>query len=181
MANYPKVISKKTIFNSKFLRLYEVKLQLRNGKTKIHYNAQRVPTVTILPLTDNYEVYLISQYRYLYGTTRIEAVAGTIDEKEKPLAAAQRELAEEAGITAKKWKTIGELYLAGSYIKAHVSLFLAQELTIGQPKLEDDETISVVKIPLEEAVQKVLAGEITYGSAVNGILLLDRLRRDKKI
>ena len=181
MENYPKIVTKKTIFDSKFLNLYEIKLKLRNGNIKIHYNVERVPTVTVLPLSENYEVYLISQYRYLYGTTRIEAVAGTIDKEEKPLATAKRELLEEAGITAKKWQEIGQIYLAGSYIKAHVSIFLARELTIGKANLEDDETITLITMPLDEAVQKVLTGEITYGSAVSGILLLDRLKRDRKI
>lgn len=180
MDNYPKIITKKSVFDSKFLKLYEVNLQLRNGKTRTHYNVERVPTVTVLPLTESFEVYLISQYRYLYGTTRIEAVAGTKDKGEKPLATAKRELAEEAGISAQKWDRIAEIYLAGSYIKSLVSIFLARDLTVGKANLEDDETISLIKMPLEEAVQKVLSGEISYGSAVSGILLLDRLRRDKK-
>jgi len=181
MANYPKILAKKTIFDSKFLKLYEIKLQLRNGETRTHYNVERVPTVTVLPLGENNEVYLISQYRYLHATIRIEAVAGTVDIGEEPLACAKRELLEEAGIAAKRWDNLGKIYLAGSYIKAHVSLFLARDLTVGEQKLEDDETITVVKMPLEEAVEKVLSGEISYGSAVSGILMLDRLMRDKKI
>lgn len=181
MENYPKINSKKTLFNGKFLKLHEVLLQTKNGKTKTHYNVERVETVSILPITTNYEIYLISQYRYIYGKRMIEAVAGTVDTGERPLETAKRELQEEAGIEAKKWDKIGTIYLAGSYIKSQVSLFLARELTLGKSSLEEDEDITRILLPLEEAAQKVLQGQITYAATISGILMLDRLKREGKI
>lgn len=181
MENYPKILSRKFVFDGAFLKLSQVELQLANGKRKKHYNVERVPTVTVLPLSQDYELYLISQYRYLYEKVMFESVAGTIDGGESPLDTAKRELKEEAGIEAKNLDQIAQIYLAASYIKSHVTLFLARDLTIGEAMPEEDESIELIKLPLEDAVEKVILGEIYYAPTVVGILLLDKLRRNGKI
>lgn len=174
-------IFKKSVFKNKFLNLYEVQLNLKNGKTRIHYNVERIPTVTVIPLTPNYEVYLISHYRYILDRIVVEAVAGTVDEDEGILACAKRELHEETGIIAKKLSKLGTFNLAGSFLRANVTIFLAQDLTLGEPKPEEDEEITLVKLPFEEAVEKVIKGEITTAASVIGILLIDRLKREGKL
>jgi ADP-ribose pyrophosphatase len=66
-------------------------------------------------------------------------------------------------------------------VKATSYLFLARDLSLGEQELEEDEQIEVVKIPLEKAVEKVISGEITGSATMIGILMLDKLRREKKI
>lgn len=176
-----RVISEKRIAGSDLVRLHKVRLQHDSGKTKEHYIAQRVPTVSIFPITDDGEIYLITQHRYILGKETLEAVAGTVEKDEKPLATAKRELLEEAGIIAHQWEELVRVDLAASYVRAQTFLFLAKELTIGEQKLDDDENISVIKISLDEAVQKVLSGEITTASSIIGILWLDKLRKENKL
>ena len=113
--------------------------------------------------------------------TIIEAVAGHMEKKETTIAAAKRELKEEAGIEAQQLEEIARIEMSGSVFKSKVHLFLAKGLEIGDNKPDDDEEISVIKMPLALAVEKVMSGEINHASSVIGILMLDNLRREKKL
>ncbi len=176
-----KILSEERIAGSDLVRLHKVTLQHGSGKTKEHFIAERIPTVTIFPITEEGEIYLITQHRYILDKVTLEAVAGTVEKEEKPLETAKRELLEEAGIIAHQWEALASVDLAASYVRAKTFLFLAKELTTKEQKLDDDEDIIVVKLPLAEAVQKVLRGEITTASSIIGILWLDRLRREHRL
>lgn len=175
------IVSQKPIFKAKFFDVKEVELQNDKGEKKIHHLAERVSVACVFPLTDSDEIYLISQYRYMFKKRVLEAVAGYVEEKETPFACAKRELKEEAGITAIQWEEMKRIEMAASVFKGKVHLFLAQELSLGEPKREDGEDINLVKISLEEAVKKVMLGEISHSATMIGILLLDKLKREKKI
>jgi 8-oxo-dGTP pyrophosphatase MutT (NUDIX family) len=176
-----KIISKKAILKTELFDVREIKLEDDKGKRKIHHEAERVPIVSIFPLTDKYEIYLISQYRSMLNKTVLEAVAGHIEKKETTIAAARRELKEEAGIEAQQLEEIARIQMSGSVFKSTANLFLAKGLEIGDNNLDDTEEISVVKIPLATAVEKVMLGEITHATSMIGILMLDKLRSQKKL
>lgn len=177
-----KILKEKLTFQApKAFTVKKLSLELPNKKKITHYIAERVPAVIVFPLTPNYEVYLISQYRYLLKKTILEAVAGRVDDGENFISAAKRELKEEAGITASVWEELSRVELAASFFKATTRIFLATELEIGEQKLEEDEAIEVIKISLDEAVKKVMSGEIQTAASIIGILMLDQLRREKKL
>jgi 8-oxo-dGTP pyrophosphatase MutT (NUDIX family) len=179
--NQWKIVSQKTILRAELFDVKEIVLKNNKGKKKIHHEAQRAPVVSIFPLTDSYEIYLISQYRRMLDKTTLEAVAGYVRRKETIIAAARRELKEETGIEALQLEAIARIQMAGSVFKSTANLFLAKSLEIGENDLDEDEQISVVKIPLSEAVEKVISGEINHASSVIGILMLDKMRREKKL
>ncbi len=177
-----KIISEKPTFKvENAFEVREMKLELPSKKQITHYVAHRVPVSVVFPLTDANEIYLISQYRYLLRKTIIEAVSGRIDEGETALEAANRELKEEAGITAQSLKKLTEIELAGSFFRAQVTLFLAQDLKIGEQELEETEHIEIVKMKLSEAVEMVMSSQIQSASTIVGILMLDNLKREGKI
>lgn len=180
MTNKIKIISKKPIFQAKLFTVLEVEFELKKKKF-VQHDVVRNPVVTVFALTDNNEIYLISQYRRLLGRTTLEAVAGFIDEGETPLEAAKRELKEEIGITAGNWKELKVVNTGASVTKGRAYLFLARGLIIGNPQPEDDEEITPVLIPFEKAVEKAINGEIDIATTIAGILLIDKLMQQKKL
>lgn len=180
MINKVKIISKKTIFQAKLFTVREIKLEVNKKKISQH-DVIRNPVVSVFAMTDNNEIYLISQYRRLLNKTTLEAVAGFIDEGETPLQAAKRELKEEIGITASDWRELKVVNTGASVTKGQSHLFLARGLKIGVPHPEDDEEITAILIPLEKAVEEALGGQIDIATTMAGILMIDKLRQENKL
>lgn len=176
-----RVISQKTILKAELFDVKEIVLEDDKGKKKIHHEAERTPVIAVFPLTDSYEIFLISQYRQMLKKTVLEAVSGYMKKQETTIAAAKRELKEETGISAHQLEELARIELAGSVFRSKVNLFLAKGLEIGDNNFDEDEQISVVKMPLAMAVEKVMIGEITHAASMAGILMLDKLRTQKKL
>ncbi len=171
----------KEVFKAKLFDVSEVGLKLKSGREVIHHVAKRRPTICVLPLTETNEIYLVSQYRYMLKKDSLELMAGFIDAGEDPLTAAKRELDEETGIKAKKWKELMAVDMSASVFDAVSYLFLAQDLEQGVAHPEEDEDITIIKMPLAQAVEKVITGQMTTTMSIIGILLLDKLIKEKKI
>lgn len=175
------VVGKKSVFTAKLFEVEELQIQERNGKKEPYHIVKRHPTVAVFPITDRYEIYLVSQYRHLYDKVMVEAMAGFIEEGETTLRAGKRELQEETGISAGYWEEFARVELAGSVIRATTHLFFAKDLVFGEAAPDEDEEIEVIKLPLRDAVTKVMIGEIQHAPTMTGILMLERLRSEKKI
>lgn len=176
-----KIVSQKSVFKAELFDVKEVEIENSVGKRKIHHEVERASVVSIFPLTDKFDIYLISQYRQMLKKTVLEAVAGYIKNNESTIAAAKRELKEEAGIEAEQLEEIARVQVAGSVFKGTVNLFLAKGLGIGDNNLDEDEEIELVKMPLSVAVEKVMSGEINHSASMIGILMLDKLRKEKRL
>lgn len=176
-----KIISQKSLFKNDYIDLIENKIDFGNNIIKTHVNLYRKPAVSVFPITEKYEIYLIKQYRYLLEREVIEAVAGIIDESETALETAKRELKEEAGIIAGKFSKLKTIFAAGSFVKIEQHLILAQDLTLGESEPEETEKIERIKIPLDEAVNRIFTGEIMIASSILGILILDKMRERGEI
>lgn len=175
-------ISSKSVLHAKLFDVEEHHLKLKSGREVTHHVVKRLPVVVIFPITNNYDIYLVSEYREMFGKTILAAAAGFMDkEGEKSLDAAKREAKEELGITASQWEQFAKVELAGSVINGQANLFLARDIEKGDQSPEDDEQIEVVKMPLEEAVRKVMLGEINNSATIIGILMLDKMRKEKKL
>src|SRR5688572_13600097 len=111
------VASQKQIIKTPYFKITEEHVRIGDQKD-VYYSFHRVPTVKVFPITSNHEIYLISEYRFLYKKRCLASVAGHVDEGESPLAAAIRELEEEIGLQANSWEQILKTELAGSSIKA---------------------------------------------------------------
>lgn len=176
-----KIVSQKSVLKEKYFNVKRIDFETKSGEKRTHHVAERTPIVSVFPLTDSYDIYLISQYRYTLSKTLLEAVAGHVDKKETVITAAKRELREEAGISANQFEEIARVEMSGSVFQSKSHLFLAKGLEMGENNLNEDEEISLVKMSLGEAVEKVMSGEINHATSMIGILLLDKLRRDKKL
>lgn len=130
--------------------------------------------VAIVPLHDDASVVMIDQYRHAVGRRLRELPAGLLDTPgEDPVATARRELLEEVGCTAQDWSVLVDVVSSPGFSDEAVRVFLARGLTeIGRPAGGDDEEadLSVVRVPLADAVRQVLAGEIVNASTVAELL-----------
>lgn len=175
-----KIISQKRILDAGLFNVDQLKIRF-NDKEISHYVAKRRPAVSVFPITENLEIYLVSQYRYLLEQQTLEAMAGFIKKGEAPLAAAKRELKEEIGLTAVYWDELAKIEHTASAFRARAYLFLAKDLKQGDQQQDEDEDITVVKLKLDDAVKKVMIGEINHAASMIGILMLDKLKREGKI
>ena len=176
-----KLIKRKPVLNTDFFTVYEDQVELKNGEKRIYYGADRKPAVFVFPIINNNEIYLIDQYRYQHKKRLIEAVAGIIEDNENPIDTAKKELKEEAGLIAQDWKEIGHTINAGSFIIWNQYIFLARNLKQEKQELESGEDIKLIKMSLDEAVKKVVEGEIIQETAGFGILLVKYLIENNKI
>jgi 8-oxo-dGDP phosphatase len=130
-------------------------------------------SVVVLPLHDDASVVMIDQYRHPLGRRIRELPAGLLDAPgEDPLTAAQRELLEEVGYTARHWSLLVDLVPSPGFSDESQRVFLARGLTeVGRPPgTEEEADLVVVRLPLAEAVRQVLVGEIVNSPAVAGLL-----------
>ena len=108
------------------------------------------------------------------GACLLEIPAGTLEPDEDPLTAAVRELQEETGYKPGKLHRLGAEYTAPGYTTEIIHLYLATELETARLKGDADEFIEVVRLPFDEAIRQVLAGEIPDGKTQVALLLVAR-------
>ena len=95
---------------------------------------------------------------------------GGARENEEPLAAAKRELKEETGLGAGKWTKAMRLHLSNSITDEEAFVFIAEELTEGEPDFDETEKLEIRKLPLSEAVAMIDSGKITDALTVVALL-----------
>ena len=126
--------------------------------------------VCVLPVDAEQNVYLTREFHYAVGRVTLEGVSGGIDDSEDALNCAQRELQEELGISAKTWTRAGTVDPFTAGVLSPTQLFLATDLSFGESKPEGTEQIECVKMPLQQALDAVLASEITHAPSCVVIL-----------
>jgi ADP-ribose pyrophosphatase len=124
----------------------------------------------VVALDEQHRVCLLKQYRCVFDQWLWELPAGKRDNKEPPLETAQRELQEEAGILAVEWQELGSMISSPGVFTERVYLFLARQFTSTATQKGADEVFEVHWLPLDDAYQQVLSGEIIDAKSVIGIL-----------
>jgi ADP-ribose pyrophosphatase len=154
-------------------------LHTPDGKT-VRRDAIRHPgAVVILPVLDAERVVLLRNFRFVIGETLWEVPAGTREPDEPLEDCARRELTEETGYTAAKWRSLGYLYASPGVLDEKLHLFVAEELTAGAAKPEPDEQLEPVVVRLEEAIRMCLDGTIRDAKTVTSLLLWERMQMQK--
>lgn len=134
-----------------------------DGKPGIFGIVNMKPGISVLPLDDQGFVYLTDEFHYAIEQDSIEVVSGAIDENEKPLDAAKRELEEELGIKAEEWLELGIVNPFTTVIKSPSYLFLARNLKFIKSNQEGTENIKLIKVKFYDAVKMVMESKITHG------------------
>ncbi len=135
----------------------------------------------VLPVFENGDILLIQQYRHPIGKEIIELPAGKLDYNEDPQHCAARELQEETGYTAHQWTKLTTLLTTPGFCNEHLHIYLAQNLfpsPHGQALEEGEQSIKLLRIPLDEAIEKIYNGVIVDGKSIVGIMLgKEKLRK----
>lgn len=126
--------------------------------------------IGILPLDEDYNTWLVGQYRYPIKAYSWEIPEGGGPFHEAPLESARRELLEETGMSAQNWKEILRLHLSNSVSDELSIIYVATGLIQGIAMPEETEELVLKKLPFEEAYQMVLNAEITDSITVAAIL-----------
>ena len=126
--------------------------------------------IGILPLDEDYNTWLVGQYRYPLKAYSWEIPEGGGPLNDEPLESARRELLEETGMSASNWKEIQRMHLSNSVSDEHAIIYIATGLIQGIAMPEETEELVVKKVAFEEAYQMVLKGEITDSMSVAAIL-----------
>lgn len=133
--------------------------------------------VSVLPVDNEGNVYLVRVFRYTLDRESLEAIAGGIEEGEEASDAARRELKEEAGIEADELIDLGVVDQLTEVVISPDHLFVAQGLSFGKTDLDATEAMTRVKAPLEEAMAWALDGTITHAASALLILKAAHLLR----
>lgn len=172
-----KQLSKEYMYKGKIINLRRDTALLPDGKTALREVVEHPGGVCVAALTDNDEILFVKQFRYPYFETVLEIPAGKRDKgNEDPLECGIRELEEETGAKAEKFIPLGELYPSPGYCGEIIWLYAATGLTFSEQHLDEDEFLTVEKIPLEKAVQMILSGEIKDAKTQTAILKLKLLK-----
>ncbi len=131
-------------------------------------------SIVVLPVKDvnarDPEILLIEQYRYAASARLWELTAGRIDPGENMLAAAKRELLEETGFRARKWKRMFRFYASPGFLDETMDAYLATGLIAGAAQPEEDEQITARFFPLSRAVKMVYEKRICDAKTMCGLL-----------
>ena len=114
------------------------------------------------------------QYRHAAGRFLWELPAGKLEPGEDPLLGAQRELAEETGYRAKKWKPLVEYYASPGFVSESMKVFVAEGLTAGDTNMDEDEQIAFRLVKLSEILKMIENGAILDGKTLSAVLLYAR-------
>jgi ADP-ribose diphosphatase len=128
-------------------------------------------SAVILPAFDDGSIAMVRQYRHPAVKYLLELPAGTLNEKERPEEGAARELEEELGVVAGKMEKLSEFFVSPGFCEEKMWLYLATELTETRQRLEDDEMIEVVRLPIDRALQMITGGEIEDAKTIIGLML----------
>ena len=175
-----RLVSSRTVYRGPVFTVSTDHIQEPGGvevrRDIIHHSG----SVVVLAVDDSAatpRVLLERQYRHAAADYLWEIPAGRIDPGEKELEAAKRELLEETGYTAAKWRRILKFYASPGFVAETMSVFLATGLRAGEAQPEEDEIISKRMVALPAVVRMVLRGTIRDAKTISSVLWLDHNAR----
>src|ERR1700761_2715825 len=182
--NKVEVISSKLSYDGPLFRVYTDEI-VENGRKVIRDVVRHNGSVVILAIDDTKSkrdpmVVMERQYRHAANEYLLEVPAGKMEEGENPLAGAKRELLEETGFKAKRWRKMARYFASPGFLGEWMQIFIAEGLTLGDAQPEYDEQLEIEMIPLSRLLSMIDEGKIYDGKTLISVMLYERLRRGEK-
>lgn len=160
----------RTVFSGRVITVNIETVRLPNGHVEDLEIIHHPGGAAAVAVDESRRVCLIRQYRHAAGGWVWELPAGKLEPGEAPLVTVRRELVEEAGVSARRWTSLGPYVSSPGVFTEVVHLFLAQDLKPASLAREAAEVIEVHWIDLEQACASALSGEYSDGKTALGLL-----------
>ena len=176
------VLDSETVYEGRVISLRRDTVAMPGGGSSVREVVHHPGAVAVVALDDQERVVLLRQYRHPVGRHLWELPAGLRDEDgEPPLETAKRELAEEALLAAARWSLLVSVANSPGFSDELVQIYLAEGLSaVDRPMgflVEHEEAdMTLERVPLADAVQRVFDGDIRNSSAVAGLLAAAQVR-----
>ncbi len=173
-----KLLNRKIVYRGLVFNTVVDDVEYASGNRSIREIAEHPGGAVVLALFSNEDIILINQHRYPLDKFIWELPAGKLDFGEDPLHCAQRELEEETGYVARRWKKLTSIYTTPGFCSEILHIYLAADLyeaPEGRKLEEGEETMTLNILPLSEAVQMIKRQEIRDSKTICGILIGERL------
>ena len=179
------LLSSSVVYQGPLFRVLHDKLIEPGGKESERDVIRHSGSVVILAIDKSKSkkdpwIVMERQYRHAARQFLWELPAGKLDAGEDPLAGAQRELEEETGYRARKWKPLVEYYGSPGFLGESMKVFQAEGLLAGDAHPEDDEEIEFRLVKLSEIVKMIERGAIKDGKTLCSVLLYARKLEKKR-
>jgi ADP-ribose pyrophosphatase len=179
------VLSSEVVYQGPLFRVLHDKLVEPGGRQNERDVIRHNGSVVILAI-DNLKrrqdpwIVMERQYRHAANQFLWELPAGKIDAGEEPLAGAKRELAEETGYQAKRWRPLVEYYASPGFLGEAMKVFVAEGLRAGETHWDQDEEIEIRLVKLSDVLKMIKKGAIHDGKTLTSVLLYEWLRRKRR-
>ncbi len=178
------VLHSKVVYEGPLFRVVQDQVVEPGGKEGVRDVIRHNGSAVILAIDSSKNkkdpwIVMERQYRHAANGFLWELPAGKLEAGEDPLAGAQRELEEETGYRARKWKPLVEYFASPGFLGESMQVFLAEGLIAGDARPEEDELIELRLVKLSEVLKMIEKGGIKDGKTLSSVLLYARLL-DKK-
>src|ERR1700761_4898768 len=179
-----KVISSELSYEGPLFRVYTDKI-IENGRELTRDVVRHNGSVVILAVDDSKNkrdplIVMERQYRHAAKEYLLEVPAGKMEEGEDALAGAKRELLEETGFKAKRWRKMIRYFASPGFLGEFMQVFIAEGLTLGDAQPEYDEQLQIELMPLSRLLEMIDAGKIYDGKTLISVMLYVRLKDAEK-
>lgn len=168
--HFEKTVKSELLYDGRIIRLFRDEVLLENGACATRELVRHTGGVAVLALDGADNVLFVRQYRYPYAKTLLELPAGKLEAGEDPAACGLRELEEETGHTARDFRFLARVFPTPGYTDEVLHLFLARDLVPTRQRLDENEFLTVEKIPFAEAVGLCLSGGIEDAKSLVALL-----------
>lgn len=179
------LLSSEVVYQGNLFRVLHDKLIEPGGKHSERDVIRHHGSVVILAIDttkSKNDPWIVIERQYRHAALRYlwELPAGKLDPGEDPLEGAKRELEEETGYQARKWKPLVEYYGSPGFLGESMKVFLAEGLVAGDAHPEEDEQIEFRLVTLSDLLKMIDKGEIIDGKTLTSVLLYARIRARKR-
>jgi ADP-ribose pyrophosphatase len=159
----------RNVHTGRVLTLNLERVRLPNGRVAELEIAHHPGGATVVAVDAQGRVCLLRQFRHAAGGWITELPAGKLDNREPPIECAQRELAEEAGVAARRWEHLGQFFSSPGVLTEVIHVFLARELQPCEASPDEHEVLEARWVPLEEAVQLAATASLQDAKTLIGL------------